>query len=85
MMFPETIGYLIQSVVSMTRIRKFLLKDEIDETQITHLDTGNKWKNPKNLDILINILKFQKGKNVIQIDKADLSWNEIDSDLTLKK
>lgn len=33
---PQTITSLIQTNVSMARIRKFLLKDELDESQITH-------------------------------------------------
>jgi ATP-binding cassette subfamily C (CFTR/MRP) protein 1 len=36
MIFPQVITSLIQANVSMTRIRKFLLKDEIDELQISH-------------------------------------------------
>lgn len=36
MILPQVITSLIQSNVSMTRIRKFLLKDELDESQITH-------------------------------------------------
>lgn len=40
MFFPETIGQLIQASVSMTRIREFLLRDEIDESQITRFDNG---------------------------------------------
>jgi hypothetical protein len=39
MMLPNLISSLIQANVSMTRIRKFLLRDEIDENQITHQET----------------------------------------------
>ncbi len=36
MMFPQVITSVVQANVSMTRIRQFLLRDEIDEEQITH-------------------------------------------------
>lgn len=36
MILPMVITSMIQANVSMTRIRRFLLKDEVDETQITH-------------------------------------------------
>lgn len=38
MILPQVITSLIQANVSMTRIRRFLLKEEIDELQITHED-----------------------------------------------
>lgn len=36
MILPQVITAMIQANVSMTRIRQFLLRDEIDDLQITH-------------------------------------------------
>ena len=42
MILPQVITSLIQANVSMTRIRRFLLKDELDESQITHEEIPSK-------------------------------------------
>ncbi len=41
---------LIKANVSLARIREFLLKDELDESQITHHNRGNEVITLENID-----------------------------------
>ena len=57
MMLPQVITSLIQANVSMTRIRQFLLRDEIDDNDISHIE------NEGNYIWLLKLIKISLKKN----------------------